>query len=493
MKKSLQKKLKNYSLTAGAMIAAGVSADAQVQYSGEINHSMVTNDTYNIDLDGDGVDDFEMQLNTYYSSSSFSGDIDRLVDGNNWMGTGFASALSSGVAVNSSSAIDWEPSDNNWDLGFFYPGGSSVSGNFPGAGDKFIGVKFDISGTTHYGWIRVNLAADAQSMTIVDWAYNQTAGAEILTGDIGGATPPTCSGINVDNISQTSSDVHVTPGADGDLYYVLVLETDAAPTATEVIAGTGSGGATAITAGSMAVTNGNEATVNITGLTANINYTAYLVLDDGVVKTLSTVYDTDFSTLATIPGCSGISVNNISQTSSDIHATPDADGNLYHVILLETDAAPTATEVIAGTGSGGVTAITAGNMVVISGNEATINLTGLTLNTNYTAYLVLDDGVVKTLSAVYDTDFSTLNIGVTKLNADNLNISPNPSTGVVKIDYNTNQNLNIIINDITGRVVLQKTINSFNNSIDLSSYGKGIYNIKINNGISIVNKKIIIN
>ena len=378
MKKSLQKKLKGYSLTAGAMIAAGVSANAQVQYSGVINHSMVTFDTYNIDLDGDGVDDFAMQLNTS-SSGSFSGDIDRLVSNNNWMGTGFASALSSGVAVNSAVA-DWDTNDTPWDLGYYSQAGSAIYGPFPGAGDKFIGVKFDISGETHYGWIRVNLAADAQSMTVVDWAYESTAGLQIFTG----------------------------------------------------------------------------------------------------------------ATEGTAPGCSNISTSNITDNSADILVTPNLDGNLFYVLLLETETAPTAAEVLAGTGSGGATVVSSGNTAGTNGTEATINLSGLTANTEYTAYLVLDDGVTKSLSTVYDADFSTNAAGIAGLNSNKVNLFPNPSTGVFNIETKNKQNLNITVNDLSGRVILRKTVNSSNNLIDLSSYGKGIYNIQINNGNSIITKRIVI-
>jgi len=58
-------------------------------------------------------------------------------------------------------------------------------GEFPDGQDKFIGIKFDISGGTHYGWVRVNLNTNADQITIKDWAYETTPDEPIFTGDDG--------------------------------------------------------------------------------------------------------------------------------------------------------------------------------------------------------------------------------------------------------------------------------------------------------------------
>jgi hypothetical protein len=67
-------------------------------------------------------------------------------------------------------------------------------GNWGGANiDKYIGVKFDISGNTHYGWIRVDAdlsttTPSAWSITIKDFAYQSIPDSSILAGDMGGTT-----------------------------------------------------------------------------------------------------------------------------------------------------------------------------------------------------------------------------------------------------------------------------------------------------------------
>ncbi len=194
------------------------------------------------------------------------------------------------------------------------------------------------------------------------------------------------------------------------------------------------------------------------------------------------------------PSCSEISLTSVTQTTADILATPSINGNLFYVLLLESADAPNAEEVLAGTGSGGAEAITSGSVTGTGGEIATINLTELTENTSYTAYLVLDDGVtVKTLSIVYDTDFATLETGFEQLNSNNIDIFPNPSKGVFNINVENSQELNVTISDVTGKIVLQKIINSTDNQINMNNQTKGIYKVQINNGNSIITKKIILN
>ncbi len=184
------------------------------------------------------------------------------------------------------------------------------------------------------------------------------------------------------------------------------------------------------------------------------------------------------------PVCTDISITNIAQTTADVLVTPTTDGTLYYSVLLESETAPTAAELVTDGNSENVTADL----------PATISITGLEENTSYTAYLVLDDGVsVKTLSIVYDTDFTTIETGFKQLNTNNIDIFPNPSKGVFNINVENSQELNVTISDVTGKIVLQKIINSTDNQINMNNQTKGIYNVQINNGNSIITKKIILN
>lgn len=61
----------------------------------------------------------------------------------------------------------------------------SNSNTFPQVKGRFIGVRFTLSGpppTTHYGWIRINVAANCGSVTILDYAYENQADTPIHAG-----------------------------------------------------------------------------------------------------------------------------------------------------------------------------------------------------------------------------------------------------------------------------------------------------------------------
>ncbi|MCH8902930.1 MAG: T9SS type A sorting domain-containing protein [Bacteroidetes bacterium] len=59
----------------------------------------------------------------------------------------------------------------------------SSGGNWLGATDKYVGLKFNISGKNHYGWVRFTVAADAGAFTVKDYAYESIADSAITAGD----------------------------------------------------------------------------------------------------------------------------------------------------------------------------------------------------------------------------------------------------------------------------------------------------------------------
>lgn len=53
----------------------------------------------------------------------------------------------------------------------------------PGSGDKYVGVRLKLSdNTTHYGWIRINYAANGFTVVVKDFAYNKNANESIKAG-----------------------------------------------------------------------------------------------------------------------------------------------------------------------------------------------------------------------------------------------------------------------------------------------------------------------
>jgi hypothetical protein len=77
---------------------------------------------------------------------------------------------------------------------------TSSRGTWPNANNTgFAGVKFTEGGLTHFGWIRLKFGEDAKgipnSITAIDWAYNDVAGAPILAGQTSSIPEPSNKGL----------------------------------------------------------------------------------------------------------------------------------------------------------------------------------------------------------------------------------------------------------------------------------------------------------
>lgn len=58
-----------------------------------------------------------------------------------------------------------------------YSGSQFCSGN-----DGYVGLHFEVAGNTHYGWVRIQVAASGATIVIKDFAYNTTPGEPIEAG-----------------------------------------------------------------------------------------------------------------------------------------------------------------------------------------------------------------------------------------------------------------------------------------------------------------------
>jgi len=141
----------------------------------------------------------EFQLRMYYSSSYYVARVAPMSPSNEVMTSSYVGVLnlndtiSSGKTfVNYGTALtigDWK-----LDLFELNTNSSYSYGNWGGTNtDKYIGVKFDESGSTYYGWIRVDADLSTStpstwSITIKDYAYQSIADSSILAGDKGYTT-----------------------------------------------------------------------------------------------------------------------------------------------------------------------------------------------------------------------------------------------------------------------------------------------------------------
>jgi len=208
LKSSLASKLAKYSAAAGAIVAISSNADAQIAYSGLQNISLSPIDNLNIDLDGGGVPDFNLAIGNYNTSWSYTYGSTSIgnyfnvsyanimnMGSNSVVTSSYVNALSVGSVISSSNS--WGGGGLLGDLGYSSSwfvnsttanssSGSFSNGNFPGAGNKYIGVRFEINPAEfHYGWIQVSLNEECSNLIIKDWAYETTPGDSIIAGNDG--------------------------------------------------------------------------------------------------------------------------------------------------------------------------------------------------------------------------------------------------------------------------------------------------------------------
>ncbi len=203
----LDKKLGKYALMTGAALVAFTGCGEDDPDNPNVTYNDITDVTLaagtnqpverSFDIDGDGVNDFTIRIGNYngadgnyrysdieafeyttnevlttqgtYSYGGYSGNAE------------FATPLASGAAINAAAR------SNNYGI-FGYDGeiyGYTISASNLFAGEEaYVGLKFDISGATHYGWIRVGVSENTVTVVVKDYAYNIVAGESLEAGEI---------------------------------------------------------------------------------------------------------------------------------------------------------------------------------------------------------------------------------------------------------------------------------------------------------------------
>ena len=221
MNKNLTKKLKSYSLTAGSL-AVVLPASANIVYT-DLNPDTLlkgsawTFEEYNLDLNGDSIFDYNLSLSfSSWSNTILHYDHNALCNplGSNYLITTNSpypySFYQIPIALSGSNIID---SLANWDtestLGIWarsidccsnwtsFTTKTNYYGNFLGQNDKYIGVKFNISGNNHYGWILVDVSSIADSLTVKSYAYNDVPDQLIKAGQTVGIEDQSLNNVSI--------------------------------------------------------------------------------------------------------------------------------------------------------------------------------------------------------------------------------------------------------------------------------------------------------
>jgi hypothetical protein len=191
---TLSRKLKSYSAVAGSLVAAGSSADAQVVYTDvSPDMSVSSGGFYNLDLNNDGTIDFRLEqrsgtVYSYFNYNAVGVLPESAMNAVDTLGQQCANAASAGFSVDATRnwvdstvmATQFPPTASA--LGATVPALGYAFGNFLGQSGKFLPLRFMFGGDTYYGWVRLDVAADALSFTVIDYAYKNNPDSPSITG-----------------------------------------------------------------------------------------------------------------------------------------------------------------------------------------------------------------------------------------------------------------------------------------------------------------------
>ena len=190
LSESLHRQLNAYALaasTAGvSMLALAKPAEAKIVYTPA--HEKITN--FHLDLNHDGVTDFLLQTTSRFSMATaiFALYVSPLYEQNEvWREVNYATALPAGVRIGAGFPRGGRIMIHNTytiiNLSTKFHGPWANSGK--GIRDRYLGLKFLISGKTHFGWARFNIVpghSGYMTCTLTGYAYETIPSKPIIAG-----------------------------------------------------------------------------------------------------------------------------------------------------------------------------------------------------------------------------------------------------------------------------------------------------------------------
>jgi hypothetical protein len=190
---SLDRRLSSYALAASAagigLLALSSPAEGKIVYT-PAHVKIGPHSQFLLDLNHDGVTDFTFS-NGFYSGShgtyfwflSIAPAQSNEVWGHTNYGYGWASAFSPNVRVGNNLHF----SAGQREMASFPPGSrNNCGGPWANVRNRYLGLKFVITGKTHFGWARLNVscpyAANRIKGTLTGYAYETVPNRPIVTG-----------------------------------------------------------------------------------------------------------------------------------------------------------------------------------------------------------------------------------------------------------------------------------------------------------------------
>ena len=142
-----------------------------------------------IDINDDGMLDFEIELDLYKDADNdldYELWLDYSQTGNEYLtqeinSDDYVKPLNNNDLISGGSST-WESYCNFFELEKS-PGYPDDNYGFAGKGDVLVGVRFMIGTERHYGWMKINASADYKSVTVKEVAYDIRPNVEIRAGE----------------------------------------------------------------------------------------------------------------------------------------------------------------------------------------------------------------------------------------------------------------------------------------------------------------------
>jgi len=188
---NFNKKLLSYSTLTGAFLASAASSQAQIVYTDVNPDTVIQGGFLGIDIDNDAVIDYFFGQGTN-SSATFAIAVPTSIDPANALqgpGAGnqyvYPSRLAAGALINSAGPwLHFSTRPTNWgQMSFVWHYMTGNIGGYWNGLSGYLGVRFLSSGAVHYGWVEMEVATNAASLTLKGYAYEQIADSGIVAGD----------------------------------------------------------------------------------------------------------------------------------------------------------------------------------------------------------------------------------------------------------------------------------------------------------------------
>ena len=203
---ALEKRLLKYALVAGAGLLAAPAAQAGVIYTpADVWITLSQNNPYNLNIDNTGPPEFQFNVTrgsfvtSYWQSSWGALRVSPLGAGGGVLG--YVGYVGYGVKAHALQQSAWigPQASGSWLAGNVKMGSRTYGGHYGdwnNVNDRYLGLRFQIGGNTHYGWARLDVSVDSQAYYtahLTGYAYNDAAGADIHAS--GGIPEPSTLGL----------------------------------------------------------------------------------------------------------------------------------------------------------------------------------------------------------------------------------------------------------------------------------------------------------